>query len=142
MKTPASRPGFFGMSLVIQGNQGSEAGLQNGGWLEANRLGGSDCHRFTRLRVAALAGGALLHLEGAEADDLDFLVLFNALGDGIEDCIDCFVGCTLGNVFSQGFLDGFYEFGFVHGSRVCASGFRAWQEKIRLWVREFFLEVA
>jgi len=46
--------------------------------LEARQLGGSDLDRGPGLRVATFAGGALLHLEGAETDQGDILALFLA----------------------------------------------------------------
>src|SRR5690606_10493783 len=113
------------------GSGGSETGLEGGGSLEAHRLGRCDFHRFAGLRVAALAGGALLHLAGAEADDLDFLVLLDALLDGTEDGGKGVFGGALGGVFAEGFLNGFNKFCFVHGEDGIARAPLSWQVKMR-----------
>ena len=108
----------------------SQAGLEDGRRLEADRLGCGDLHGCTGLRVTTLTCGALFDFEGSKSDDLDFLVLLHASGDGGEDRFEGFVGGTLGGVFSEGELDGFNQFRFVHGNDVSENGVGAWQEKI------------
>ena len=133
-KAPASRPGLFwffydGMRKA-GALQGSQAAFKDGRGLEADRLRSSDLHGFSSLRVAALASCALFDFESSETDDLDFLVLPHAFGDRRENGFEGFVGSTLGSVFSEGGLDGFNEFSFIHGSDVCANAVGCWQEKI------------
>ena len=67
------------------------------------------------LRVATHTGGTILDLESSESDDLDFLIFLHACGDGGKDCVEGFFRGTLGGVVSEGFLNGFYKFCFVHG---------------------------
>jgi hypothetical protein len=109
-----------------------QAGFEHGGWFEANGLRRGDLHRFARFWVAALASCALLHFESAESDDLDFLVLLHASGDGGEHGFEGFVSSTLGSVFSEGELDGFDQFSFVHGSHVSENEGEGWQAQISL----------
>src|SRR5262249_51905192 len=59
---------------------------------------GRDLHLFTRLRVPAFARLAHLHLEAAEAADLDAVALAQRLGHAIEDRVDDGLGVLLGDV--------------------------------------------
>src|SRR6187455_2326764 len=108
----------------------SQAALEDGRRLEADRLGSGDLHGLSGLRVTALTSGALFDFESAETDDLDFLVLLHAFGDGRENGFEGFIGSALGSVFSEGGLDGINEFSFVHGSDVSENAPGCWQEKI------------
>ena len=108
----------------------SQAALEDGGRLEADRLGSGDLHGFAGLRVTALASGTLFDFESSESDDLDFLVFLHACGDGRENGFEGFVGSTLGSVFSEGGLDGINQFSFIHGSDVSENAAGCWQEKI------------
>jgi len=108
-----------------------QAALKDGRRLKADRLGGCDLHGFSSLRVAAEARSTLFDFESSETNDLDFLVLLHAFGDGGEDGFECLVGSALGSVFSEGGLDGFNQFRFVHGNDVSEKVAGAWQEKIR-----------
>jgi hypothetical protein len=68
---------------------------------------------------------------------LDFLIFLHAFGDGRENGFESFVGGALGSVFSEGGLDGFNQFSFVHGSDVSENAVGGWQEKIRWNPRDF-----
>ncbi len=109
---------------------GLQAGLEDGRGLEADRLRCSDLHGFSGLRVTALASGTLFDFKSSKTNDLDFRIFFYACGNGGEDGIEGFFRRTLGGIFSEGCLDGFNQFRFVHGSDVCANAAGAWQEKI------------
>ena len=130
------RPSGRGFLVFMIGDRGgnlfpkSKAALEHGRRLESDRLGCSDLHGFSSLRVTALARGAFFDFESSKTDDLYFLVLLYAFGDGRENGFEGFVGSALSSVFSEGGLDGFNEFSFVHGSDVCANVVEAWQEKI------------
>jgi hypothetical protein len=96
----------------------SQRAFECGGGFEADGLGGGDFHGFAGLRIAAGAFGAFFHVEGAESDDLDFLVVFHAFGDGGENGFEGFFGEAFGGVFPEGGLDGVDEFSFVHGKAI------------------------
>ena len=135
-KTPTKWPGFFwffscGESRKPRLPDGLQAAFKDGRWLEADRLGCGDLHGFPGFRVATLAGGPLFDFESSETNDLDFLVLLHTFGDGRKNGFEGFVGSTLGRVFSEGSLDGFNQFSFVHGSDVSENASVGWQEKIR-----------
>ena len=133
-RTPVGPTGvnlvFVRVFRLLKPPRGSQAGFEHGRRFESDRLGRGDFHGFSGLRIATLASGALFHFECSKSNDLDFLVLFHAFGDGGEDGFEGFVGGTLGGFFSESGLDGFNQFRFVHGSHVCANGTGPWQEKI------------
>src|SRR6266404_4335897 len=66
----------------------SDGFLQLLGRAEGNLLAGLDVDRFAGGGVAAHAGGALAHLEDAEADDADALALLEMLGDTGDQIVE------------------------------------------------------
>src|SRR3954451_7176430 len=79
---------------------------------ELRYLGGRDLHLLFRLGVDALAGLALLHVELAEAGDLDLVVLFEGRLDNFLERIEEALSFTLGAVGLLGYL--LDQLRFVH----------------------------
>src|SRR5262245_23307231 len=69
--------------------------------LEEGRALGGDLHLLAGLRVPPLAGLAHLHLEAAEAPDLDALALLQGLGHRVEDRVHHDLGVLLRDVRRQ-----------------------------------------
>jgi hypothetical protein len=108
---------------------GSQTSLEGRGGFESYVFRGGDFHRFAGLRVAADAGSALFHFKGAKSDNLDLLVLLDALYNGIENGGYCFFGGALGGFLTEGFLDCVNKFSLVHGGILFASVFASMQAK-------------
>lgn len=96
----------------------SEGLLERCGGFEAYRLGCVDLHGLPGFGVAAHAGSAVFDFERSKADELDFAIATDSIGDGVENGGDSVFGSTLGGVFAQCTLDGFDQFGFIHGLSV------------------------
>ena len=64
---------------------------------ERGDTGSGDGDLFLGSGVAADAGGALLDLEGAEADELDLLALGKSLSNGLENGVDSLLADLLGS---------------------------------------------
>jgi hypothetical protein len=104
------QPGFGkGGRARLQGS------LERCGGFEAYRLGRVDLHGLPGFRVATHAGSAVFHFERSKTNQLDLGVSTDTVGDGVEDCGYGVFGSTLGGVFAQRILDGFDQFGFIHG---------------------------
>src|SRR6266852_8787991 len=73
----------------------SDGFLQLLGCAEGNLLAGLDVDRFAGGGVAAHAGGALAHLQDAEADDADALALLQVLGDPADQIVQNGLGALL-----------------------------------------------
>src|SRR5690606_23468902 len=80
--------------------------------LEARQAGGGNLQGGAGLRVATLAGGALLHGEGADADQRNAVAVAQCAGDGRGEGIQGTRGGGLGQI--GGGRDGLDQFGFVH----------------------------
>src|SRR3954452_14226910 len=85
---------FVLLDLVLQGVAGGELG----------DLGGGDVDPLLGLRVYALPGVALLHVELAEAGDLDLLAALEAVGDDLGERIEEPLGVALGGVCLASYL--------------------------------------
>jgi len=79
---------------------------------ELGDLGGRDVQRFTGGRVLAGAGGALAHLEGAEADQGDLVAGGQGFGDGFQGRVQGGRGHGTGDARLGG--DAFDQFTLVH----------------------------
>ena len=71
--------------------------LQRLASLERGGLGSADADDFPSHGVVALAGGTVLRLEGAEADQRNLLALLQGLHDGIENAVEDLVHVLAGN---------------------------------------------
>ena len=76
--------------------------LEASAGLELRGQGGLRLDGLARARVAGLAGGALGHQEGAEADQADFVARLEGGGDRLEDGVDGRAGLRLGEVRGLG----------------------------------------
>src|SRR3981189_1028697 len=74
----------------------SDGFLEFLGRAEGDLLAGLDVDRFAGGGVAAHAGGALAHLEDAEADDADALALLQVLGDPADQVVENLLSLLLG----------------------------------------------
>ena len=95
--------------------------LESLAWGQTDALGSLDLNGLAGLGVDSLAGLTVDDLEGAESDQLEALVLLDEGLDAVDDCVNDLFGVGLGNIFAEGFLDGFNEMEFAaHG--LCVLG--------------------
>ena len=73
----------------------SDRHLEVLGGAEGHLLGGLDLDRLAGRRVAAHAGGALAHLQDAEAGDLHPLALLQVIGDQADEVVEHFLALAL-----------------------------------------------
>lgn len=94
--------------------RGLEGLLESRGRFEAYGLRCRDLHCFAGLRIAAHTCCTLLDFESSETDDLHLCVFLHTFSDGIKNCCDGVLSGALGCIFSEGFLDCFNKFTFIH----------------------------
>src|SRR5829696_742698 len=82
------------LDLVLQGVAGGELG----------DLGSGDVDPLLGLRVDPLPGFALLHVELAEAGDLDLLAALEAVGDDLRERVEEPLGVALGGICLASYL--------------------------------------
>ena len=104
---PAAACGRLASCLLRHGVLERLAGLEH------RHHGSRDLNGLLGLGVAADAGGALFHLEGAKAHQLDLVAFLQGSGDGVQSSGDDSLGFLLGDL--GGSSDRVDEFSLVHG---------------------------
>jgi hypothetical protein len=86
--------------------------------LEANGLGSIDLHCFSSLGITPHTGSAILNFESSKSDDLDFRVFPYAICNGVKNSSKRILCGAFGCFISEGLLDSFDEFTFIHSSGI------------------------
>ena len=73
-------------------------------------------HGLASLGIAPHPGLAVFHLKRPESNQLNFSLRANAIGDRTQNSSDGIIGSALGGVLTQGPLDGFDQFSFIHST--------------------------
>lgn len=81
---------------------------------EAGDLRSSDADRIAGLRVAASAGGAFFHFEGAETHQRNGVTCLEGAGNGVDEGIQGASGGSFRQVGLRG--DGVDQFSLIHGA--------------------------
>src|SRR5271154_170152 len=105
-------PDAFLAALLFRRLLRIQARLQGGAGFEARVLRGRDLDLLAGGRIAAFAGGALAHREGAEADQSDFVAFLERFGDAVEHGLERRRGADLRQFRLLG--DVFDELEFIH----------------------------